>query len=98
MVRMIFAQISCASLEISAPWYEKLFGMPPTRRSPAMVEWHFTDSAEVRLAEDETKAIATRMTRVRRHRRSATSDVQDLPHPSHGNGGGRCPQWVEGRT
>ena len=51
-ISTIFAHISCSDLAVSTPWYEKLFGFPPTRRPMAgLVEWHFTGSAEVQLFE-----------------------------------------------
>ena len=47
-IETIFANVSCSSLETSLPWYQKLFGTPPTRRPmDGLVEWHFTDSAAV---------------------------------------------------
>jgi len=39
-------------ITVSAPWYEKLFAKPPVRRPmPGLVEWQFSDSAEVQLFE-----------------------------------------------
>ena len=56
-ISTIFAHISCSDLAVSTPWYEKLFGKPPTR-SPmkGLVKWHFTDSAEVQLFEAKEHA------------------------------------------
>jgi hypothetical protein len=31
-IATIFANVSCRDMEVSRPWYEKLFGMPPLRR------------------------------------------------------------------
>jgi hypothetical protein len=51
-IETIFAHISCRDIGVSAPWYEKLFGKPPVRRPmPGLVEWQFSDSAEVQLFE-----------------------------------------------
>jgi len=62
-IETIFAHVSCSDLATSAPWYEKLFGKPPTRRPMAgLVEWQFTDSAEVQLFEDEAHAGASTLT------------------------------------
>ena len=56
-IQTIFAHVSCSDLETSVLWYEKLFGMPVTRRPMAgLAEWHFTDSAEVQLFEDKKHA------------------------------------------
>jgi hypothetical protein len=47
-IETIFAHISCRDIIVSAPWYEKLFGKPPVRRPMGgLVEWQFSDSAEV---------------------------------------------------
>jgi hypothetical protein len=41
----------------SAIWYTKLFGKPPIRRPmPGLVEWQFTESAEVQLYEQKEHA------------------------------------------
>ena len=62
-IRTVFAHLSCSSLEVSAPWYEKLFGMPVTRRPmDGLAEWHFTDSAEVQLFEDAKHAGTSTIT------------------------------------
>ena len=51
-IQTVFAHVSCRDLATSAPWYEKLFGKPPLRRPmPGLVEWQFTESAEVQLFE-----------------------------------------------
>jgi hypothetical protein len=56
-IETIFAQVSCSDLQTSLPWYEKLFGKPPTRRPMAgLVEWQFSDSAEVQLFEQKQNA------------------------------------------
>ena len=56
-IETIFAHVSCASLETSAAWYEKLFGKPPLRRPMAgLAEWQFSNSAEVQLHEDKQHA------------------------------------------
>lgn len=56
-IATIFAHVSCRNLEASAPWYEKLFGQAPIRRTgPGVVEWQFSDSAEVQLVEEKEHA------------------------------------------
>jgi hypothetical protein len=62
-IKTIFAHVSCADIETSVPWYEKLFGKPPLRRPmPGLAEWHFTDSAEVQLYEDKKYAGTSTLT------------------------------------
>jgi len=62
-IETIFAHVSCSDLAASAAWYEKLFGKPPTRRPMAgLVEWQFTDSAEVQLFEDKAHAGTSTLT------------------------------------
>jgi hypothetical protein len=62
-IETIFANISCSNLAISLPWYQKLFGAPPTRRPmDGLAEWHFTDSAEVQLHENKTNAGRSTLT------------------------------------
>lgn len=62
-IQTIVANISCASLETSLPWYEKLFGAPPTRRPmDGLAEWRFTDSAEVQLHENKANAGKSTLT------------------------------------
>jgi hypothetical protein len=62
-IRTIFAHISCSRLDVSAPWYEKLFGKPVDRRPmDGLAEWHFTDSAEVQLFENMDHAGASTLT------------------------------------
>lgn len=62
-IETIFANISCSSLKTSLPWYEKLFGAPPTRRPmDGLVEWHFTDSAAVQLYENKANAGKSTLT------------------------------------
>ncbi|MDX8534363.1 VOC family protein [Mesorhizobium sp. VK25A] len=62
-IETIFAHVSCSDLEVSMKWYEKLFGRPPARRPMAgLVEWQFTDSAEVQLFENRDKAGASTLT------------------------------------
>jgi hypothetical protein len=59
----IFANISCSDLEVSLPWYQRLFGVPPTRRPmDGLAEWHFTDSAEVQLYENKKNAGRSTLT------------------------------------
>ena len=56
-IATIFAHVSCSDIETSASWYEKLFGKPPLRRPmPDLVEWQFSDSAEVQLYEQKEHA------------------------------------------
>jgi hypothetical protein len=56
-IATIFAHVSCSDIRNSAPWYEKLFGKPPIRRHmPGLVEWQFTDSAEVQVYEQKEHA------------------------------------------
>ena len=62
-IQTIFAHISCADIAVSAAWYEKLFGKPPTRRPMAgLVEWQFTPSAEVQLFEEKKHAGSSTLT------------------------------------
>ena len=62
-IKTIFAHMSCADIGVSAPWYEKLFGKPPVRRPmPGLVEWQFSDSAEVQLYEDRKHAGTSTLT------------------------------------
>jgi hypothetical protein len=62
-IKTIFAHVSCADIESSAPWYEKLFGKPPVRRPmPGLVEWQFSDSAEVQLFEEKEHAGSSTLT------------------------------------
>jgi hypothetical protein len=62
-IATIFAQVSCSDLEISAPWYEKLFGKPPLRRPmPGLAEWHFSDSAGVQLYQQKEHAGHSHLT------------------------------------
>lgn len=56
-IRTIFAHVSWADIETSAPWYERLFGRAPTRRPMhGLVEWQFSDSAEVQLCQQNEHA------------------------------------------
>ena len=56
-IQTIFAHISCSDIAASEAWYAKLFGKPAGRRPMAgLVEWQFTDSAEVQLFEDAKNA------------------------------------------
>jgi len=56
-IETIFAHVSCSDLQTSLAWYQKLFGRPPDRSPmPGLVEWRFTESAEVQLFEDKTHA------------------------------------------
>ena len=62
-IETIFAHVSCSNLEASTQWYEKLFGKAPARRPMAgLVEWQFSDSAEVQLFEDKDKAGSSTLT------------------------------------
>src|SRR4051794_9060603 len=62
-IETIFANISCSDLEVSLPWYQKLFGATPTRRPmDGLAEWHFTDSAEVLLHENKANAGKSTLT------------------------------------
>jgi len=62
-IRTIFAHVSRADIETSAPWYEKLFGQPPTRRPmPGLAEWQFSDSAEVQLYQEVEYAGTSTLT------------------------------------
>jgi hypothetical protein len=62
-IKTIDAHMSCADIGVSAPWYEKLFGKPPVRRPmPGLVEWQFSDSAEVQLYEDRKHADTSTLT------------------------------------
>ena len=56
-IQTIFAHVSCSNLANSSAWYEKLFGQPPVRQPmPGLVEWQFSESAEVQLFEDKQHA------------------------------------------
>jgi hypothetical protein len=56
-IKTIFAQVSCSNIENSTTWYTKLFGKAPIRRPmPGLVEWQFTESAEVQLYEQKENA------------------------------------------
>jgi hypothetical protein len=56
-IATIFAHVSCSDIETSAAWYEKLFGKAPIRRPmPKLVEWQFSDSAELQLYEEAEHA------------------------------------------
>lgn len=56
-IATVFAHISCSDIEASAAWYEKLFGRRPIRRpAPGLVEWQFSESAEVSLCEQREHA------------------------------------------
>jgi hypothetical protein len=62
-IQTIFANISCSNLEESLPWYEKLFGKPPTRLPmPGLAEWHHSDSAELQLHENKANAGRSTLT------------------------------------
>ena len=62
-IRTIFAHVSCASIETSAPWYEKLFGKAPTwRPMEGLAEWQFSDIAEVQLFQEEQYAGSSTLT------------------------------------
>ena len=56
-IATVFAHVSCSDIATSSAWYENLFGKPPIRRPmPKLVEWQFTDSAEVQLYEQREHA------------------------------------------
>jgi hypothetical protein len=62
-IQTIFAHVSCADIGASAAWYEKLFGKAPIRRPmPGLVEWQFSNSAEVQLHEDKEHAGSSTLT------------------------------------
>ena len=62
-ITTILANISCSNLEVSLPWYQKLFDAPPTRRPmDGLAEWRFTDSAEVQLFENKANAGKSTLT------------------------------------
>ena len=62
-IQTIFAHVSCADINVSALWYEKLFGKAPIRRPmPGLVEWQFSDSAEVQLHEEKEHAGSSTLT------------------------------------
>jgi hypothetical protein len=62
-IQTIFAHVSCSDIDASTPWYEKLFGKPPLRKPmPGLVEWQFSDSAEVQLFQDREKAGTSTLT------------------------------------
>lgn len=62
-IATVFAHVSCRDIETSAPWYEELFGKPPIRRPmPGLVEWQFSDSAEVQLFEQKEHAGHSNLT------------------------------------
>jgi len=51
-IETIFAHVSCRDIAASERWYEALFGKPALRRPmPGLVEWQFSESAEVQLIE-----------------------------------------------
>lgn len=84
-VETILANISCANLEVSLPWYQKLFGVAPARRPmDGLAEWHFTESAEVQLYENKANAGRSTLTiRVLaidpEHRRLAAEGLEPGP-------------------
>jgi hypothetical protein len=62
-IQTIFAHVSCTDIGVSAPWYEKLFGKKAVRRPmPGLVEWQFSDSAEVQLQEEKAHAGSSALT------------------------------------
>ena len=62
-VKTVFAHICCTDIKVSSHWYEHLFGKPPLRRpNPALVEWQFSESAEVQLHEQKEHAGHTNIT------------------------------------
>jgi len=62
-VSTIFAHVSCSDMTTSSDWYQRLFGKAPQRRPhPKLLEWQFTDSAEVQLHEQQEHAGHTNLT------------------------------------
>jgi hypothetical protein len=56
-IQTIFAQFSCSNIQNSTRLVSKLFGQAPIRRPmPGLVEWQFTESAEVQLYEQRDNA------------------------------------------
>jgi hypothetical protein len=56
-IATVFAHVSCSDIGASEAWYEKLFGRPPIRRpAPGVVEWQFSESAEVSLCRQSEHA------------------------------------------
>ena len=51
-IQTIYANVSCTDLAVSEVWYEKLLGKSLTRRPmEGLLEWQFSDSAEMQLFE-----------------------------------------------
>ena len=62
-IATIFACVSCSDIKTSAEWYQRLFGKEPIRCPHSkLVEWQFTDSAEVQLHEQPEHAGHTNLT------------------------------------
>lgn len=62
-IETIFAHVNCSDIDASTKWYEKLFGKAPLRKPmQGLVEWQFSDSAEVQLFEDKAKAGTSTLT------------------------------------
>lgn len=62
-ISTIFAHVSCRDIEKSEPWYQKLFGKTPVRRPmQGLVEWQFSESAEVQLHEQPDHAGHSNLT------------------------------------
>jgi predicted lactoylglutathione lyase len=90
-IETIFAHVSCSDLETSTAWYEKLFGKAPTRKPmDGLVEWQFTESAEVQLFEDKKHAGTSTLTLgvlplepERKRLLSAGLDPQEIEQAKH---------------
>lgn len=53
----LYAHLSCADLNQSTAWFEKLFGRSPDARQMAgLVEWHHGKDAGLQLWQDATNA------------------------------------------
>lgn len=62
-IQTVFAHVSCSNISVSAPWYETLFDRKPIRRpTESVMEWQFSDSAEVRLHEEKAQAGSSTLT------------------------------------
>lgn len=62
-VESVFAQVICSALETRLPWFEALFGTAPTRcPMQGLAEWRVSESAEVQLFEDPTRAGKSTLT------------------------------------
>jgi len=56
-IETVFAHVSCRDVKASAAWYEKaVWKGSRAQPMPGLVEWQFTESAEVQLFEDKEHA------------------------------------------